>query len=312
MSARDEALAQIAALAEQHGLTHKDVRRALEARHTVAQAPRHGAIGRLFATIGGTLVIAGLGVFLSTIWDDLNALERIVMTLGSGLAALVLSYLASLSVERQRLVTPLFLIAALIEPAGIVVALREFSTGGHELLGGFAVSATMALQCVLFFARLRRGSMLFCALLFGGLALSSALALIGLDEELNALVVGTSYLLITMALARSEHEPLTPFWFFVSSALILSAWFGLVHGTLGEITEVALVAGCVYLSTILRSRTLLATGTIGLLTYIGYFSSRHFADSIGWPLLLVFLGALMMALGTVAVRIHRRYIRPRV
>ena len=312
MSARDEAMAQIVALAEQHGLTHKDVRRALEARHTVAQGPRHSAIGRLFASIGGTLVVAGLGVFLSTIWDDLNSLERIVLTLGSGLAALVLSYLASLSVERQRLVTPLFLIAALIEPAGIVVALREFSTGGHELLGVLAVSATMALQCVLFFARLRRGSMLFSALFFGGLALSSALALVGLDEELNALVVGTSYLLVTIALARTEHGPLTPFWFFVSSSLILCAWFGLVHGTLGEITEVALVAGCVYLSTILRSRTLLATGTIGLLTYIGYFSSRHFADSIGWPLLLVFLGALMMALGTVAVRIHRRYIRPRV
>ena len=75
MSARDEALAQIAALAEQHGLTHQDVRRALEARQTVVQRPRHSAIGRLFATIGGTLVIAGLGVFLSTIWDDLSALE---------------------------------------------------------------------------------------------------------------------------------------------------------------------------------------------------------------------------------------------
>lgn len=269
-------------------------------------------LGRLFASIGGTLVLAGLGVFLATVWDELNALERIVLTLGSSLAALVLSYLASLSAERRRLVTPLFLIAVLTEPAGIVVALQELSTGGHELLGGLVVSATMALQCILLFARLRRGSMLFFALLFGGVALSSALALIDLDEELNALVVGTSYLLITLALRRTEHEPLTPFWFSVSSSLILIAWFGLVHGTLGEITEVALVAGCVYLSTILRSRTLLATGTIGLLCYIGYFSSRHFADSIGWPLLLVFLGALMMALGTAAVRIHRRYIKPRV
>ncbi len=311
MSARDEALAQIAALAEQHGLTHKDVRRALEARQSVEQKPRQNVLGRLFATIGGTLVLAGLGVFLSTIWDDLNSLERIVLTLGSGLAALVLSYLASLTPERQRLVTPLFLVGVLIEPAGIVVALREFSTGGHELLGGFVVSATMALQCVLFFARLRRGSMLFFALLFGGVALSAALALIDLDEQLNALVVGTSYLLLTLSLRRTEHEPLTPFWFFVSSSLILGAWFGVVHDTLGEITEVALIAGCVYLSTILRSRTLLATGTIALLSYIGYFSSRHFADSVGWPLMLVFLGALMMGLGTAAVRIHRRYIKPK-
>jgi hypothetical protein len=308
MSARDEALAQIVALAERHGLTHADVGRAL-ARRTAARKPRQNVLGRLFATIGGTLVLAGLGVFLSTIWDELGALEHIVLTLGSGLAVLVLAYLASLSATRQRLVTPLFLIAMLIEPAGIVVALRELSTGGHERLGGFVVSATMALQCVFFFARLRRGSMLFFTLFFGGVALSSALALIDLDEELNALVVGTSYLLTSLALRRTEHEPLTPFWFFVSSSLILCAWFSLVHGTLGEVTEVVLVAGCVYLSTVLRSRTLLATGTLGLLTYVGYFSGRHFADSFGWPLLLVLLGGLMMALGTAAVRIHRRYIR---
>lgn len=310
MSARDEALAKIAALAAQHGLTHEEVRRALEARPTVARPPRQNVLARRFATIGGTLVLAGLGVFLATIWDDLGGLERIVLTLGSGLAALLLSYLASLSPARARLVTPLFLVAVVIEPVGLVVALQEFSTGGHELAGTAVVSGTMAVQCLLFFGRLRRGSMLFFALLFGGLALSSTLALAEVDGEVIALVVGATYLLVAIALRRTEQEPLTPFWFFVSSSLILCAWFGMVHGTLGEVTEVALVAGCIYLSTILRSRTLLATGTLGLLSYIGYFSSRHFAASIGWPLLLIFLGAVMMGLGTAAVRIHRRYIKP--
>ncbi|NOT28989.1 MAG: hypothetical protein HOP15_00915 [Planctomycetes bacterium] len=59
----------------------------------------------------------------------------------------------------------------------------------------------------------------------------------------------------------------------------------------------------------MRSRRLLATGTLGLLAYIGYFSGRHFEDSIGWPLLLILLGMVMMALGTIAVRIQRRYIK---
>jgi hypothetical protein len=30
---------------------------------------------------------------------------------------------------------------------------------------------------------------------------------------------------------------------------------------------------------------------------------------VGWPLLLILLGVLMMGLGTAAVRIHRRYIK---
>lgn len=309
MSERERALAQIVALAAQHGLTDQDVRRALSARESGAARPRQGALGRLFAYIGGTLVLAGLCVFVGSLWDEMNSVERIIVTLGSGLAALVLSYLASLSPGREKLVTPLFLIAALAQPSGIVVALRELSSGGSELLGGLVVSGVMALQCVLFFARVRRGSVLFCALFFGGVALSAALALLEIEGEFNALVVGASCFLITVAIARSEHEPITPVWFCVSSVLILGSWFSLVRGSLGEISEVALVAGIVYLSTVLRSRTLLATGTLGLLAYIGYFSERHFEDSIGWPVLLILLGLVMMALGTVAVRIHRRYIK---
>ena len=77
-----------------------------------------------------------------------------------------------------------------------------------------------------------------------------------------------------------------------------------------EVSEVVLVASCIWLSTVLRSRTLLATGTIALLVYVGYFSGRHFADSVGWPLLLILLGGLMMGVGTAAVRLHRRYIKP--
>lgn len=157
MSEREQALAQIAALARLHGLTEQDLRRALAAREPDAAKPRQGVLGRLFACIGGVLVLAGLCVFVGMLWGDMNSLERIVVTLGSGLAALVLSYMASLSPARERLVTPLFLIAVLLEPLGIAVALREFSTGGNELLGGLVVSGVMALQCGLIFARMRRG-----------------------------------------------------------------------------------------------------------------------------------------------------------
>ena len=309
MSERDQALAQIVALAERHGLTQEEVRRALGARAAGPAKSRQGALARLFAYVGGTLVLAGACVLVGTFWDEMNSIERIVVTLGSGLAALVLSHLASLTPGRESLVTPLFLLAVLTEPAGIVVALREMSTGGNELLGGLVVSGVMAVQCLLVFASQGRGAPLFFALLFGVAAMSSALGLLDVDEELHALVVGVSTFLVTVAIARTRHAPITPPWYFASATLILSAWFSLVHGSLGELSEVALAGVFVYLSTVLRSRTLLATGTLGLLVYVGYFSGRHFADSVGWPLLLILLGVLMMSLGTVAVRIHRRYIK---
>ncbi len=310
MSEREAALATIAALAAEHGFSLEELRGALEPRAEPEKRPRQGVIGRVFAWLGGTFVLAGLCVLVGTLWGDMNLAERVIVSLGTGMAALVLAYMASLYPGRERLVTPLFLIAVLTEPVGIVVILQEFSTGRNETLGALAVAGIMTLQCVLFLARVRRSSVVFAALCFGGVAVSAALALVGIEEEFNALVVGVAYFLVTLAVARTEHEPITPLWFFLSSGLILGSWFGIVEGGPAEITELALIAGCIWLSTLLRSRTLLATGTIALLAYVGYFSGRHFADSVGWPLLLILLGVLMMGIGTAAVRLHRRYIKP--
>lgn len=310
MSERAAALATIAALAAEHGFSLDELRSALEPRAEPEKQPRQSVIGRVFAWLGGTFVLAGLCVLVGTLWGDMNLAERVIVSLGTGLVAFVLAYMASLYPGRERLVTPLFLIAVLTEPVGIVVILVEFSTGRNETLGALAVAGVMTLQCVLFLARVRRSSVVFAALCFGGVAVSAALALVGIEEEFNALVVGVSYFLVTLAVARTEHEPITPLWFFLSSGLILGSWFGIVEGGPAEITELALIAGCIWLSTVLRSRTLLATGTIALLAYVGYFSGRHFADSVGWPLLLILLGVLMMGIGTAAVRLHRRYIKP--
>lgn len=310
MSARDEALAHIVELAREHGLTHADVRAALGAAEAPARTARSGVLGNVFAWLGGSFVLAGLCVLMAMLWGDLGFVEQVIVTLGTGLVALVLSYMASLFAGRERLVTPLFLIAALAQPVGLAVILEELGGGGREELGVLAIAGVMTVQCFLFGARVRRNAVVFAALAFGSAAVSAALVLVGIEEELNALVVGVSLFLATLGVRRGEHEPITPFWFFVSASLILGAWFAWVERGPAEITEVALIAGCIWLSTLLRSRTLLATGTVALLLYIGWFSGRHFADSVGWPLLLIALGALMMGLGTAAVRIHRRYIRP--
>lgn len=310
MSARTEALARIAALAVEHGLTLEELRGALEAAPAQPPKPaRQGALGRALAWVGGTFVVAGVFVLVGTMWGDMNLAERVIATLGTGLVAFVLAYLASQYPGRERLVTPLFLIAVLTEPIGLATILEEFSTGRNEELGVLAVAGAMAVQCALFLARVPRSAAAFAALAFGAAAVSAALALVDIDDEVNALVVGASLFLATLAVRRSVHAPIAPFWFFVSSGLILGAWFALVEDSALELTELVLIAGCIWLSTLLRSRTLLAAGTIALLVFVGYFSGRHFADSVGWPLLLIALGVMMMGVGAAAVRIHRRYIK---
>jgi hypothetical protein len=308
MTEREAALAEIAAIARRHGLTHEEVRLALEGR-ALERPARQGLLGRALGYLGGTFVFAGLCVFVGTFWDEMNSAARIVVTLGSGLAALILSYLALASPRHEKLSTPLYLMAVVLQPTGMLIAFSELSAGGEPLHAQLAVSAVMLVQCLLTFARLRRTIPLFFTLLFGCAALGTVLELLDADPEVNGLVVGVTCFLVTVAVQRTPHAGITPFWYLVAAALAQVSWFALVEGGVLEISFVALPCALVYSSTSLRSRTLLAAGTLGMLAYIGYFTGEHFADSLGWPIALILIGFVMMMLGTAAVRIHRRYIK---
>lgn len=310
---------RIAELAEQHGFTPDEVRAAIAGRAAPSQAlsreatperpARQSVLARVLAWLGGSLVLAGVCVLIGMQWHAMGFVERVIVTLGVGLVALVLSYMASLDPRRERLVTPLYLIAAVTQPIGLAVILERFSTGRDEALGALAVAGVLAVQGALFAARVRRSSVVFATLAFGAVALSAALALLDFDEEANAAVVGASLFLVTWGLTRTAYEPITPFWFFVSSSLVLLAWFAMSRGSLGELVGVALIAVCTWLSTVLRSRTLLATGTLALMIYVGDLSGRFFVGSMGWPIVLIGMGALLMGAGTAAVRLHRRFIK---
>ena len=340
MSARDEALAEIAAIARRHDLTPDEIRAALAetsfggANRTPAgsmaaptaigpssstfrettesgedRSQKSGPLARALAWLGGTFVLAGLVVFVGTYWQGMNSAERIVVTLGSGVVCFVLSFLAHGWPKRDRLATPLFLLAAVLEPGGMVVAFDELGHGGSILDAEIVIGAVMLAQSVLYLVKTRRTVAVFAALGFGSLAAAAVFARMEIDGGVTGLVVGLAVFLVTYAVDRSRHRVITPFWYCISAAAVLLATFELVQHRVFEIATLAVAAGFVYLSTRIKSRTLLATGCLGILVYVGYYTREKFADSVGWPILLILLGILMMALGAVAVRIHRRYIR---
>ena len=342
MTLRDEALAQIAAIAKRHGLTAEEVHAALaeegmraaageqgmRAAHdethptgsartaaamttdaAVVRPVRSGPLARALAWLGGTFVLAGLVVFVGTFWEGMNSAERIVVTLGSGVVAFALAFLAHGAAKRDRLATPLYILASILEPAGLAVAFDELGHGGSILDAEIVIGSVMLAQSLLYLARTRRTVAVFTALAFGSLAAAAVFTRMEIDGNVTGLVIGTAVFLVTHAVDRSRHRVITPFWYFASAAAVLVATYDLVEHQFFEVATLAVAAGFVYLSTRIRSRTLLATGCIGILVYVGHYTREKFADSVGWPLVLILLGILMMALGAFAVRIHRRYIR---
>ena len=311
MDDRTQALQQIAAIARQHGLSAPEIAAALETP-AAAPPPRGQAIlVRVLGFLGGTFVFAGIGVFIALQWEYLNSGARVLVTLGVGIVSLLLAILASRDRRFEKTVTPFLLMAAALEPTGMLVAFDEFGSGGDWRWASILTAGAMALQFSAVFQALRRSTALFLVVLFGTVFWWTALDLADLDEPVMALAIGASLLLACVGIDRMGRREITPFWYFCGATAFLYGLFDLVERTPAEILFLAVAAGFVYASVVLHSRTLLAVATLAILAYTAWFTGEHFVDSIGWPLALMAFGFVLIGMSALAFRLDREYVRPR-
>jgi hypothetical protein len=311
-SERSDALREVVAVARRHGLSAEEIAAALgESRSSTAEAESHwrSVIIRVLGYLGGTFVFAGIGVFVALQWDNLNSAARVIVTLGPGISALILGLLAVREERFSRASTPLLLVAAALEPTGMLVAFRELGTAGDWHWASLITSGTMALQFTAVFASRRRSTALFLVVLFVTSSFWTAFDLLNFDGNVIALLVGGSLLLAAIGIDRSGHGDITPVMYFFGAIGFLYGFFDSVKRTPLEITFLAAAAGFVYVATLLRTRTLLFVATLAILSYTGYYTGEHFADSVGWPLALIGFGIFMIAMSAAAFRIDRDYVR---
>jgi hypothetical protein len=205
----------------------------------------------------------------------------------------------------------MFLVAAALEPTGMLVAFDEFGSGGDWRVAGLITFGTITLQFGATFGLLRRSTPLFAALLFGTLFWWTALDLLDVDNKLIALVLGGAMILAAVGIDRTGHRDITPVWYLFGASAFLYGFFDAVERTPFEIAFLGAAAAFVYLSVVLHTRTLLFVATIAILAYTAWFTGEHFAQSVGWPLALIVFGMFMIALSALAFRIDRNYVHVR-
>ncbi|NOT26753.1 MAG: DUF2157 domain-containing protein [Acidobacteria bacterium] len=312
MDGRGRAIEEIVTLARQHQVSAVEIAAALGEEHaTTAEGRRRGVIVRVLGFIGGTFIFAGIGVFIALQWESMNSAARVVITLGSGVSAFSAALLSSREARFDKATTPLFLMAAALQPTGMLVAFDEFGSGGDWRLASLATCGTMALQFGATFRALSRSTLLFMCILFTFLFWWTLFDLLNVDNEIVALVIGGSLLLAAMGVDRTPHRVITPLWYFLGATGFLYGVFDMVEGTPIEMVFLMAAAAFVYLSVTQHSRTLLFVATAAILAYTGYFTSEHFADSVGWPIALIIFGIFMIGLSALAFRIDRDYVRVR-
>ncbi|MDA1313511.1 MAG: DUF2157 domain-containing protein [Acidobacteria bacterium] len=308
MTAKEQALKQITDIARSHDLSASEILAELSPGIEATPDGKSSILTRLFAYLGGIFVLAGLGIFITMQWDDMNSIARITVTLGSGIAAFVMALFASADERAEKAATPLFLVAALLQPTGILVALDEFSTGSDERYAFLLTSGVLLIQQALIFLKTRRTALLFMTLIFGTWLYGTAMDMLDLDEDLIVFSLGLSVFFVSYSIDKTRHAAIAPFWYFVSSSAMLAALFSLIKHSILEILFLGAACGVVFLSAWVKSRGLLAVGTVAILGYVGYYTSENFSDVVGWPIALMLFGLLLIGLSTVAFRIDRKYI----
>lgn len=103
-----------------------------------------------------------------------------------------------------------------------------------------------------------------------------------------------------------RYSRLTGLGYFFGSIMAYGGLFDLVHNTSFELAYLALSASMLYACVVLQSRALLFTTVIAMLGFIGFYSAKHFANSLGWPITLVLMGVAFLGVGMIAMRVKRQ------
>lgn len=309
MSTKEDALHDIISLAKHNNISLDEIKNAIEAAPVLASKPSSSVLSKLFGYIGGIFVFAGIGVFMSMYWDDFGSAARVIVTLGTGFVAFIMALVCLYDKKYERAATPLFLIAALLQPTGILVMLQEYSSGGDAHYGLLFMAGFMLIQQGATLWAKRRTVLAFSAILFGCIFFTTLFDLWDLNQKLIGIVIGASILCLAYALQQSKHLAIAPFWYLVGAIVLMWSVFEAVENTPFELIYLGLAALLIFLSTNVRSRTLLTVGTLAMLGYIGYYTAEHFANTLGWPIALVIIGIALIGTSALAVRLNNKYIK---
>jgi hypothetical protein len=308
MTAKQDALGEVVDLMTRHGLTIDEVSAALTGKDTDPTQRSSSVISRIFAYLGGIFVFVGLGIFIAMRWDELGPAGRVLLTLGPGLCLFVLALVCTSDARLEAAATPLFLVAGLVQPTGILVMLKEYGRGGEAEHAVLFMSVVMLVQQGCTFWARRRTVLAFTTIVFASIAVFVSLDLLEANLHLTGITMGVSLLCVGWSLDRSPHRAIAGLVYFFGAALALEETYSWLRREPLEILFLGAACGVVVLAAVARSRSLLVVGTAALVGYIADFIYRHFADNLGAPLALMAMGLVFLGLGAAAVRINAQYI----
>jgi hypothetical protein len=127
-----------------------------------------------------------------------------------------------------------------------------------------------------------------------------------LYHEATAVFAGTSLVLAGHWLRRSRFISASPVWLFVGTCFALGGVYSMLYETAGAPLFAGVATLAIYAALMLRSRAMLAAAILCLMIFVVAYAQRHFANSVGWPLLIVMFGFMLLVAGFAFARLSGR------
>lgn len=322
---KEELLQQIRSLAAENLITKEELTKAYDealGKKTDVAITKKLGITEIFYYIGGVIVFLGIAVLVWQNWSILSVATKIIVTLGSGIAAYIVGVLFGRYEKMDPVGQAFYLIYALVTPIGLYIVFDNagFDAGSHgtqSLIAGI-LFGTHLLSLVIF----RKNIFTIFSIIFGTwLFFAFTSFLIGGKPhfgelkffEYRFLLTGLAYILLGYSFSRDKRHSITGplygfgIFGFLGAALVLGGWEP-NQNVFWELIYPGLVLGVIFLSVYLKSKAFLTFGSIYLMVYILKITAEYFTGSLGWPLALVLAGLALIAIGYFSFYLNRKYI----
>ncbi|MDZ7611718.1 MAG: hypothetical protein U5L10_03060 [Candidatus Moranbacteria bacterium] len=272
------------------------------------------SITKALYLLGVAIAIIGIIIFIAQIWEDIGSFGRISTTL---LLGLMIAAIGSVLFKKDKAdIGSLFhVMSGILIPMGVMVLLSELNSD-IDSFGPLALSFGIIFLFYLLLNYIHQKIVLtFFSILNGTVFIYTLFGALLKDPPEDfiaylAMAIGVSYLLLARQFRSNWNNKLEGVLNFFGILGLLGAAFTQVFDSgVWQMLYFPLAIGGLYLSTYINSRAVLGISTIFLLAHLVYITAEYFADSIGWPISLILLGFLFIALGYMSVSINKKYIK---
>lgn len=275
-------------------------------------------ITNIFYIIGAIIAVIGVIILIGQNWSEIGFVGRVLSTLGTAIIAYVIGFVLDRHVHRI-LSQVCFTISGILAPIGTFVFCNEFQVAFTSLPQAYTAVGLLTVFSVAFWYTKRNVLMLWNMLWITWAYYSILVYLFTPSVDVTkvaTMVLGIAYLCATYYFQK--NMPVTENYerkekyavqnILYTIGILLTVLPSLFLGGVFDFITLLLIFGAFYLSIFIKSRFTLIVSGVLLISYVLKITSKYFVNSIGWPLSLIGIGFLVIAIGYGMVYVSRTYI----